>query len=160
MGDLYAELRALADRLMQTQRNESLLSRTALVNEACLKLLGHESLVKSERADVLAMASVAMRNLLVDRARARDRLKRCPRGERVPFERIAFAYEDHAVDLLGLHAALGKLARFDLDMARAVDLRFFGGLSMEETSRCMGIPLRTLERRWEATRAWLAAEIG
>jgi len=157
--ELYCDLRALAERLMREQRSDSLLQSTALVHEACLKLFGRESLEGATRTDVLAMASVAMRNLLVDRARTRNRQKRRPNGERVSFERISLAYENRAVDLLALHEALSKLGQFDPEMAQAVELRFFGGLSMEETARCLEVPLRTLERRWEATRFWLRAEI-
>lgn len=158
--ELYCDLRALAERLMREQRSDSLLQKTALVHEACLKLLGRESVEGCDRVQVLALAAVAMRNLLVDRARTRNRQKRSPRGARVPFESISLAFENRAVDLLGLHDALGKLEEFDPEMARAVELRFFGGLSMEETARCLEVPLRTLERRWETTRFWLRAEIG
>jgi RNA polymerase sigma factor (TIGR02999 family) len=101
-----------------------------------------------------------MRSVLVDHARARGRVKRLPPGRRVPIDELQIAFEDHAVDLVELDEALAKLRTFDPTMARAVDLRFFGGLSQEDTARALEIPLRTLERHWEATRAWLAAEIG
>ena len=159
LEQLYDELRAMADRILREQRRDSLLDASSLVNEACLKLFGHERLHGS-RTEVLALASVAMRNLLVDRARARNREKRRPPGERVSFEQITIAYEDRAVDLLALNEGLCKLGQFDAEMARAVELRFFGGLSMEETADVLGIPLRTLERRWEVTRAWLRVEVG
>jgi RNA polymerase sigma factor (TIGR02999 family) len=145
---------------MRDQRHDSLLQRTALVHEAWLKLFGCEPLEGGSRTEVLALASIAMRNLLVDRARTRSRQKRCSNGRRVSFEQISLAYESRAVDMLALHEALSKLGDFDPEMAQAVELRFFGGLSMEETARCLEVPLRTLERRWEATRFWLRAEIG
>ena len=157
--DVYAELRMMADRLIRNQRDESLLQATALANEAFLKLSGHECLEGVDRPRLLAIASAAMRNLLVDRARARNRLKRCPQGDRVPFEEITIVYEDRAVNLVALHDALERLSQFDPEMARAVELRFFGGLSMEETATCLEIPLRTLERRWEVTRRWLREEV-
>lgn len=160
VGELYAELRTLAGKLMRDQRHDALLQTTVLVHDACLKLFGRERLEGVDRVELLALAAVAMRNLLVDRARTRNRLKRCSNGERVPFEQIAIAYEDRAVDLLALDDALVKLKEFDPEMSRAVELRFFAGLSMEETATFVAMPLRTLERRWETTRAWLRMEVG
>jgi RNA polymerase sigma factor (TIGR02999 family) len=160
IGELYAELRLMADRLMRSQHFDSVLQSTALANEAFLKLHGHECLADvGDRARVLAVASAAMRNLLVDRARSRNRLKRCPSGKRVAFDEVTLAYVERAVDLVALHEALDKLAAFDPLMSRAVDLRFFGGLSMQEAADCLDVPLRTLERRWEVTRRWLSRKI-
>jgi RNA polymerase sigma factor (TIGR02999 family) len=168
--ELYGELRSLAERLMRDKHRDSVLQRTALVHEACLKLLGSEPLRVRDRGEILALASVAMRNLLVDRARTRNRQKRRANGERVSLDRasldrfsldkVSLAYENRAIDLVALQDALGKLETFDPEMARAVDLRFFCGLSMKEIAGCLSIPLRTLERRWEAARHWLRAEIG
>jgi len=160
LGELYAELRVMADGLMRDQRHDSVLQATALANEAFLRLSGHECMEGWDRSRILAVASAAMRNLLVDRARARNRLKRSPKGERISFQVLCLAYEDRAVNLLALHDALERLSRFEPEMARAVDLRFFGGLSMQETADCLKMSLRTLERRWELARRWLMVEIG
>lgn len=160
LGELYAELRRRAERFMRAQPRDLTLQTTALVHEACLKIFGQERLEGIDRGHLLALASTAMRNVLVDQARARGRIKRLPPGERVPIDDLQIAYEDHAVDLLALDQALARLAAFDPPMARAVELHFFGGLSLEDTARMLAIPLRTLERRWAATRAWLRAEIG
>ena len=145
---------------MRRQPRDHTLQTTALVHEACLKIFGKERLVSTDRAHLLALASTAMRSVLVDHARARGRVKRLPPGERVPIDEIQCAYEERAIDLLALDDALSKLARFEPVMARAVELHFFGGLSLEDTARALELPLRTLERRWSATRAWLRAEMG
>lgn len=144
---------------MATERRHSVLQPTALVNEACLKLFGSEQLRNGSRTEILALAALAMKNLLVDRARERQRLKRTPPGDRIELEEVVLAYEDRAVNLLSLNDALAKLAHFDEEMARAVELRFFGGLSKEETAHFLKIPLRTFERRWEVTKSWLMAEV-
>jgi len=145
---------------MRGQPRDLTLQATALVHEACLKLFGQERLEGADRAHILALASTAMRSVLVDHARARGRIKRVPPGERLPIEEVHVAFEDRAVNLLALDEALRKLSTFDPGMARVVELHFFGGLSLEDTARAVDMPLRTLERRWGGTRAWLRAEIG
>lgn len=158
--ELYAELHARAERFMRGQPPDQTLQTTALVHEACLKLFGHERLEGADRSHLLALASTAMRSVLVDHARARGRIKRLPPGERLPIDEVQLAFEERAVDLLAMDEALGKLSSFDATMARVVELHFFGGLSLEDTARAVDLPLRTLERRWAGTRAWLRAEIG
>ncbi len=160
LAELYADLRARAERCMRGQPPDLTLQTTALVHEACLKLFGRERLESEDRGHLLALASSAMRSVLVDHARARNRLKRSAPGKSVPLDGISVAFEERAVDLLALQEALERLAGFDPPMARAVDLAFFGGLSLEETARLLELPQRTFERRWAATRAWLRAEIG
>ncbi len=160
LGELYAELRARAERCLRGQPPDLTLQATALVHEACLKLFGRERLESEDRSHLLALASTAMRSVLVDHVRAKNRVKRTAPGERVPLDGISVAFEERAVDLLALHEALERLAGFDADMARAVELHFFGGLPLEETARMVGLAQRTFERRWAAARAWLRAEIG
>jgi RNA polymerase sigma factor (TIGR02999 family) len=160
LGELYAELRALAELHMRGQPAFHTLQATALVHEACLKLCVHDGLPEDDRARVLGLASLAMRNVLVDHARAKRRVKRCAPGERVPLDGIALAYQERAIDLLALDEALARLVQFDPDMVRLVDLHFFGGLSLAEAARLLGQPERTVQRRWAATRAWLRSELG
>lgn len=160
LGELYAELRARAERCLRGQPPGLTLQTTALVHEACLRLFGRERLESEDRGHLLALASTAMRSVLVDHARTRNRVKRTAPGQRVPLDGISVAYEDRAVDLLALDEALERLGRFDPPMARAVELHFFGGLSLEETARMLALPQRSFDRRWAATRAWLRAEIG
>jgi RNA polymerase sigma factor (TIGR02999 family) len=157
--ELYGELYERARRWKRTQPKSVTLETTGLVHDACLKFLDREDLVHLDRTHVLALAATAMRHVLVDRARARQRLKRTAPGERVPLDELAIAYEDRALDLVALDEALRRLAAFDPVMARAVDLRFFGGLSVADAARSLGFSKRAFERRWETTRAWLHAEL-
>lgn len=159
LASLYGELRARAERFMAGQPRDHTMQATALVHEACLKLFGRECLDGTDRGRLLALASSAMRSVLVDHARAKGRVKRAPPGERVPIELLQQAFEERAGDLLALDAALQKLATFDPLMAEAVDLHFFGGLTIEQTALALAIPERSLERRWQGTRTWLRAEI-
>jgi RNA polymerase sigma factor (TIGR02999 family) len=158
-SELYAELRRRASILMRNQPRSHTLQATALVNEVYLRLHGDTDPAEEDRAHFLALASRAMRHVLVDHARTRGRQKRTPQGEKVALDDVVVTYESRALDLLALDDALQRLSEFDEDMARAVELRFFGGLSVEETARVLGIPKRTLERRWQAVRAWLHAEV-
>lgn len=158
---LVAELHLLAERLMRGQPNGTL-QPTALVNEAYLKLYGSDAFANGDRACVLATAGVTMRHILVDHARAKSRLKREAPGERVPLdgvEGVIVQFEERAVNILALEEVLEQLAVFDPEMARSVDLSFYGGLSQEETAQHLGMPLRTFERRWQAARAWLRAKL-
>lgn len=160
LGELYADLRARAEHFMRGQPRDLTLQTTALVNEACLKIFGQERLQSADRTHILALASTAMRSVLVDHARARGRIKRLPPGERLPIDEVCIAYEERAVDHMALNEALEQLAEFDPCMARAVELHFYGGLSLEDTARAIDMPLRTLERRWANTRTWLRAAMG
>lgn len=135
------------------------LQATALVHEVLLKMWGETDPPWEDRARFLAAASKAMRHVLIDHARARARDKRQAPGERLPLDAITAAYEARAGDLIALDEALDRLGAFDPLMARAVELRFFGGLSVEDSARILDIPLRTLERRWAVVRAWLHAEV-
>jgi RNA polymerase sigma factor (TIGR02999 family) len=157
---LYAELHALAARWLRDQRKNHTLQATELVHEAFLRLHAGRELAGQDRVGFLALASTAMRCALVDHARTRGRLKRSPPGEQLPVDALLVEYEDRAIDMLALDEALRRLDTFDPDMASAVELRFFGGLSAKEASAFLGIPLRTFERRWSAVRAWLRAEVG
>ena len=156
---LYAELRERAGHYMRGQPAGHTLQPTALVNEVYLKLSTSGDSTWNDRVHFLATASRAMRQVLVDHARCRAREKRTPPGTAVPLDQIVLGYEERAVDLMALDEALADLAGFDATMARAVELRFFGGLSQEETAGLLKIPQRSFERRWAAARAWLLARI-
>ncbi|HED65672.1 MAG TPA: sigma-70 family RNA polymerase sigma factor [Planctomycetes bacterium] len=159
-SELYQELRKRAAYLMRSQPKDHTLQATALVNEFFLKVHGQPGPKESDRARFLALASHVMRNLLVDHARGRNRRKRTPDGERVYLDEAVVSYEERALDLVALDEALEELAEFDPDMARAVEMRFFGGLSVEETAEALEFSKRTFERRWQAVRAWLRSRIG
>ena len=156
---LYRQLHQMAERCMRGQSPDHTLQTTALVHEAYLRLAERAPTTRAERAEFLAMASKAMRHVLVDHARGKRRLKRSPPGSKESLDEISVAYDERAFDLLNLHDVLEKLATFDATMAKVVEMRFFGGLSMPDCADLLDIPLRTLERDWSATRAWIMAEL-
>ncbi len=155
---LYADLRRRAARAIQRQPGDHTLQPTELVSEAYMRLVGERDEPWANRSHFLAVASQAMRQILVDHARKRNSAKRSA-GTRVPFDPLLVVYEERAYDLPSLDEALLRLAEFDPEMARAVELRFFGGLSIQETADALGTSKRTFERRWRAARVWLLAEM-
>jgi RNA polymerase sigma-70 factor, ECF subfamily len=157
---VYAELRRLAAHYLKGERPGQTLQPTALVHEAYLKLLKDRPERWQNRAHFSAIAAHAMRQILIERARARDALKRGGGQPRVTFEEgLQAAAPEHPVDMLALDAALDRLAALDAGQARIVELRFFGGLSIEETADAMKISPATVKRHWAAARAWLAKEL-
>jgi RNA polymerase sigma factor (TIGR02999 family) len=157
---LYDELRARAARLSKGRSRHETLRTTAIVHETYVRLARGADARWTDRAHFLATAAKAMRHVLIDQVRARNRRKGHPSVWAVALEEVVDVYEERSVDLERLDAAMTKLAGFDPDMAQAVEFRFFGGASVEETARLLGMSKRTLERRWESTRAWLKKEIG
>jgi RNA polymerase sigma-70 factor, ECF subfamily len=158
---LYGELHRLAAREMRKERAEHTLQPTALLHEAYLKLIGTRENVHFEnRAHFMALAARAMRSILVDHARRKKAVRRTAPGERVSEEGLVAEFEERAIDLLALDAALEKLQANDPRMVRIVELRFFGGLSIEETAQAVGTSTRTVERELMTARAWLRKEIG
>ena len=159
-GLLYDELHLQAQRCMPRGKIEHTLRPTALVNEAYLRLCKGKPGIWQDEHHFLKTAAQAMRHILVDYARRKDSLKRQKGNAAVPLEDIAkMEFEERAYDMEKLDLALSKLAEFDPEMAHAVELRFFGGVSQQETAKMLHIPQRTLERRWSGTRAWLYKEI-
>ncbi len=159
MPIVYRELREIAGAHLRRARSAGDLQPTVLVHEVYVKLLGDGGAAVHDREHFYALAARAMRQLCVDQARARAAGKRG--GDRVAVtldEGLAQA-ADLDVDLLDLDAALGELAQLDPREARVVELRFFGGLSMDETARALGISLATAEREWRAARAWLGRRL-
>jgi len=157
---VYAELRRLAAHYLKGERPGQTLQPTALVHEAYMKLLKDRPERWQNRAHFCAIAAHAMRQILIERARARDALKRGGGQPRVTFdETLPAAVAERPIDLIALDAALERLAVLDEGQARIVELRFFGGLSIEETADAMGISPATVKRHWAVARAWLAREI-
>jgi RNA polymerase sigma factor (TIGR02999 family) len=153
---LYAELRQMAAGLMAGERHAGTLQPTALVHEAYLRLVGDGNAEWQSRAHFLGAAAQAMRRVLIDRARRRSSLKRGGGSlERVTFSEAGFQYESNPEELIDLEDALNELQKKDPAMARVVELRFFGGLSVEETAEVIGATDRTVQRHWNAARAWL-----
>jgi len=162
MAALYLELHEIASALVGSRPAGLTLQATALVHEAWLKLNRSQSQRIADRNHFLNLAARAMRCVLVDHARSRARRgalqnRDAPTAEAL--DQVVLAYEQHALDLEALDVALERLAKFDERMARAVELRFFAGLDAKGTAAALGMPLRTFERDWAATRAWLKQEI-
>jgi RNA polymerase sigma factor (TIGR02999 family) len=153
---LYGELRRMAAGLMARERRAATLQPTALVHEAYLRLLGGGPEEEwQSRAHFLGAAAQAMRRILVEHARRRARLKRGGGRERVTLTDGALRYEARPEEMLALDAALRELQARDAAMARVVELRYFGGLTVEETAEVTGASVRTVHRLWAAARAWL-----
>ncbi|HBY63162.1 MAG TPA: RNA polymerase subunit sigma-70 [Solibacterales bacterium] len=151
---VYDELRRLARLLLRTERAGHTLGCTALVHEAYLRLVDQTQSDWNSRAHFFGAAARAMRRVLVDHARARNALKRGEGAVPEDIGLIALAVEPD-LDVLALDCALDEFAGFDPERARVVELRFFGGLSIEETAAIMGSSPATVKRDWAAARAWL-----
>jgi RNA polymerase sigma factor (TIGR02999 family) len=155
MPFVYGELRSLAARYLRAERSDHTLQPTALVHEAYVRLADQRDVEWRNRAHFLGVASQIMRRLLVDHARTRGRRKRgC--GLKVPIEDIdALAPGGTDVEVVALDAALERLAALSPTQARIVELRYFGGLSLEETAQVLGVSTMTVKRGWAMARAWL-----
>ena len=157
---LYRELRRLAVSTMRAERRDHTLQPTALVHEAYLRLADERTPLAS-RYHFFGVAAVAMRRILVEHARARHALKRGGYGPKVSLDGVdvAIAAEPGAVDLDALDQALTRLTTFDPRQGRIVELRYFAGLSVDETAEVVGLSPRTVKREWAMSRAWLRREM-
>jgi RNA polymerase sigma factor (TIGR02999 family) len=155
---VYEELRAIARRRMPVG-GEQTLGTTALVHEAYLKLFDHTRLTVNDRSHFYALAARAMRQILIDHARRRGAAKRGGDLRRLDLDDATIAVEDRAGELLALDEALQRLARLDERMGQVVELRFFGGLSVDETAEVLGVDPRTVKRDWRKARAVLYQEL-
>lgn len=168
---LYSELRSLAARQMQRERKDHTLQPTVLVHEAWMRLIEEPGQGVPDagaaggpawdgRAHFLRMAAKAMRNVLVDHARRRGAQKRGASAARAELDDVLATYETRALDVLALDEALERLAQRDEELARVVELRFFGGLTVEETGAALGLGVRQVEGAWVTARGWLRRELG
>ncbi len=155
---VYDELRRLAGRYMRGERPGHSLQTTALVNEAYMRLTDYKSMQWQNRAHFFAVSSQLMRRILVDHAR-RHNLKRGGGVQHVPLEETAMVGGDRAADLVALDDAMDALARIDLRKAQVVEMRFFGGLSVEETAEVLKVSPVTVMRDWSTAKAWLYREL-
>ena len=175
MPQVYGELRRLADRQLRGERQNHTLQRTALVNEAYLRLIDQKHVNWQGRAHFIGLAAQMMRRILIDHARARRRAKRGAGMTPVSLEQtgvilgsfdegnvrveaLEFA-QDPTVDLSAIDSALSRLEALDPKQGRIVELRFFGGLSIEETAEIVGVSPATVKREWALARAWLRREL-
>lgn len=156
---VYDELRRIAHRYMRQERGGHTLETTALVNEAYLRLAGRERVEWQDRAHFFAVTAQVMRHVLIDHARNRRYAKRGGAAQQVPLEEAHAMSAERAAELLALDEALEKLARLDPRKARVVELRYFGGLSLEETADALEVSVMTVRRDWRAARAWLYKEM-
>jgi RNA polymerase sigma factor (TIGR02999 family) len=152
---VYDELRSLASAYMRRERAEQTLQTTALVNEAYLKLLGRRDSLPQNRLHFFAVAAKVMRQILIDRARARHAGKRGGGAVKVSLDEAAVMSDERAAELLALDEALRSLAEIDARKSQVVELRFFGGMTIEETAEFLGVSFNTVVRDWEMARAWL-----
>ena len=155
---VYAELRLIARRQLAGHRR-STLSTTAVVHEAFLKFLSGQPISVADRRHFYALAARAMRQILIDHARMHLRQKRGGGDVRSLMENDGAEVDLKAAELLDLDAALDRLGEFDERMCRIVDLRFFAGLSVEETSELMELSPRTVKREWRKARAFLYQQV-
>jgi len=156
---VYDELHRLARHQMRHERPDHTLQATALVHEAYLRLVNQPQRTWQNRAHFIAVGAQVMRRILVDYARARRTSKRGTAPQKVPLEEPLLFTEEQSDDLVSLDEALERLAQFDERQSRIVELRFFGGLTVEETAEALGISSKTVKRDWTVARAWLRREV-
>lgn len=159
MPFVYEELRRIAARYMRRERPGQTIQTTALVHEAYLRLVKDRARDWRTRAHFVGVAANAMRQILVERARARGAAKRGGGEPRITIDEEAVAARPAPVDVEALDQALARLARLDARQARIVELRFFGGLNVDEAAEAMGVSPATVKRDWTLARAWLRREL-
>jgi RNA polymerase sigma factor (TIGR02999 family) len=155
---VYDELHRMAERYLRRERPGHTLQPSAIVNEAYLRLLGRQSSDWQNRAHFFAVAAQSMRRILVEHARQRDAKKRGGQGARYLLDTVVLT-EPRAVDLIALDDALAKLSALDPEQGRLVELRFFGGLTEEETAEALSVSSRTVKRKWVAAKTFLYREL-
>ncbi|MGE0144455.1 MAG: ECF-type sigma factor [Planctomycetota bacterium] len=156
---VYSELHSMARRHMAREGKGHTLQATALVSEVWMRLLKSGSSFR-DRSHYLSVAARAMKWVLIDHARKNRREKRGAMGKRVLLDEVVDLFEQRSGSLIDLGEALERMREFNPTMAHAIDLRFFGGASVEECAQILGMPRRTFERRFEIAAAWLRAELG
>ena len=156
---VYGELRRLASRNLRRERADHTLQTTALIHEAYLKLIKQRNVRWQNRAHFFGIAAQLMRRILVDHARTRHRVKRGGAAMRVPLQEVVIAAEGLNINLVSLDEALTRLAAVDPRQGRIVELRFFGGLSVEETAEVLRVSAATVKNDWSVAKAWLHREL-
>jgi RNA polymerase sigma-70 factor (ECF subfamily) len=156
---VYAELRRLAAHYLRGERADHTLQPTALVHEAYIRLTGLHEVDWQSRSHFFATAATVMRRILVDHARAQNANKREGCRDAVSLEEALVVSPARSAQLIALDDALDRLAKLDLRRSKIVELRFFGGLSEEETGEVLGISARTVKRDWRVAKAWLYNEV-
>jgi RNA polymerase sigma factor (TIGR02999 family) len=167
---VYEDLRRLARRQLLNERGDHTLQRTALVNEAFIRLSGQQSVDWLNREQFLSLAAKIMRRVLVDYARMRNAQRRGDGAAHLSLHdtqaalevdevQTIAAFEDNGVDVVAIDTALSRLEKIDSPQSHIVELRYFGGLTLEETATVVGLSLATVKREWAMARAWLRREL-
>jgi len=156
---VYDQLRRLADGYMRRERTGHTLQTTALVHEAYLKLLGQHSVDWQNRAHFFGIAAQVMRRVLIDHARGHARDKRGGGQVPIPLDEALVFSPERSEEFLELNSALERLAGMDARQAQIVEMRYFGGLTVEETAEVLGISPKTVKRDWAVAKAWLHGEL-
>lgn len=159
MPVVYNELRRLAGSYMRRERSDHTLQATALVHEAYLKLVEQHSVDWQSRAHFFGIAAQLMRRILIDHARGHSRDKRGGEHQKVSLDEAFVFAEQRADELIAVDDSLNRMAKIDPRQARVVELRFFGGLSVEEAAEVLGVSPKTVKRDWSIAKAWLYADL-
>ncbi len=156
---LYSELRRLAHYYLEQERPNHTLQATALVHEAYLRLAEQRDVHWQSRAQVMGLAAQMMRRILLDYSRSHESAKRGGNVNRIFLEESSLVSKERATDVIALDESLQRLAEVDAQHAHLVELRFFGGLSIEETAEVLDISPATVKRNWNVAKAWLARDL-
>jgi RNA polymerase sigma factor (TIGR02999 family) len=156
---VYEELHQLARQQMRRERPDHTLQATALLHEAYLRLVNRPDRTWQNRTHFIVIAAQVMRRILIDHARARRTAKRDGVLRRVPLEEPLIVTHDPPAELIALNDALERLAQLDGRQSKIVELRYFGGLTVDETAEALGMSARTVKREWRIARAWLHREV-
>jgi RNA polymerase sigma factor (TIGR02999 family) len=156
---VHQELKRLARHYMRRERAGHTLQTSALVNEAYIQLIDYKRVQWKDRSHFLAVAAQVMRRILIDYARSRQSLKRGAGARKVSLDEAATLADERAAEMIALDEALTSLAKLDPRKSRIVELRYFGGLEIEETAQVIGISPATVKREWNSARLWLHREI-
>lgn len=156
---IYQELRQIAHRQMRRERAGNTLQTTALVNEAYLRLIDYERVRPRDRAHFLAIAAQAMRRILIERARSRRANKHGSGGQKISLDDAEQISDQRANDFVALDEALTNLAAIDSRKSQVVELKYFGGLTIEEIAEVLSVSTPTVERDWRTAKTWLHREI-
>lgn len=155
----YRELRRLAGGFLKEERSSHTLQPTALVHEAYLKLVNQKSVNWQNKNQFLAIAARCMRRILVDHARNRARLKRGGPQQKISLDEVSVFSNEQSSDLVSLDQSLSRLSAIDPRQAKVVELRFYGGLSVEETAEALNVSPKTVKRDWSVAKAWLYGDL-
>jgi RNA polymerase sigma factor (TIGR02999 family) len=156
---VYNELHRIARRAWNWQNQGNTLQPTALINEAFLKLAGTDNTAFQNRGHFIAVACTAMRQILVNHAMSQRAAKRGSGGVKVSLDDVQLAVHQEAAEVVALHEALDRLQEVDARKSRVVEMRYFGGLSIEEIAEALGVSVITVNRDWRLARTWLAREM-